>query len=206
MDLQAIHDTISQQNLIMQRLERNMRRIEDSYGRVSSRLDALEAKAEMPPKDTGDSPRLRRTQTGAVRQKEQTEDTGKVDGRSEGNEKADGEPEGTPDDTVEKKERATALTARVKSAIRSSLQDGSVNDALDKFQASVKLTDEATGALSEIASLVKASLDQDQGVMKLGSMPVPGGSLSLLLEMAKTPQFQRFIANVVAQALKEAEA
>lgn len=93
-----------------------------------------------------------------------------------------------------------------KSAIRSSLQDGSVNDALDKFQASVKLTDEATGALSEIASLVKASLDQDQGVMKLGSMPVPGGSLSLLLEMAKTPQFQRFIANVVAQALKEAEA
>ena len=27
-----------------------------------------------------------------------------------------------------------------------------------------------------------------------------------LLEMAKTPQFQRFIANVVAQALKEAEA
>jgi hypothetical protein len=200
MDLQAIHDAISEQKLIMQRLERNMRRIEDSYGRVSSRLDALETKAEMPPKDTGDSPRFRRAHTGAVPQREQTEGTEKVD------EKVDDKPEGTPDDSVEKKERATALTARVKSAIRSSLQDGSVNDALDKFQASVKLTDEATGALSEIASLVKASLDQDQGVMKLGSMPVPGGSLSLLLEMAKTSQFQRFIANVVAQALKEAEA
>lgn len=200
MDLQAIHDAISEQKLIMQRLERNMRRIEDSYGRVSSRLDALEAKAETPPKDTGDSPRFRRAHTGAVPQREQTEDTEKVD------EKVDDKPEGTPDDSVEKKERATALTARVKSAIRSSLQDGSVNDALDKFQASVKLTDEATGALSEIASLVRASLDQDQGVMKLGSMPVPGGSLSLLLEMAKTPQFQRFIANVLAQALKGAEA
>jgi hypothetical protein len=37
-------------------------------------------------------------------------------------------------------------------------------------------------------------------------MPIPGGSLALLLEMAKTPQFQRFIANVIAQVLKETEA
>jgi predicted nucleic acid-binding Zn-ribbon protein len=196
MDLQAIHDAISQQNLIMQRLERNMKRIEDSYGRVSSRLDALEAKAETPPTDIGDSRRFRRAQASSVPENKETGDTEKTDDRLEG----------APNDTAEKEEKATTLTARVKSAIRGSVQDGSVNAALDKFQASVKLTDEATGALSEIASLVRASLDQDQNVMQLGSMPIPGGSLALLLEMAKTPQFQRFIANVVAQTLKEVEA
>ena len=110
-----------------------------------------------------------------------------------------------PEDTEEKDNSSSALTARVKAAIRSSIQDGSVNTTLDKFQASVKLADEATRALSEIASLVKASLEQDQGVMQLGAVPLPGGSLSLLLEMAKTPQFQRFIANIVAQTLKESE-
>ena len=47
MDLRSIHDVISQQNLIMEKLERNMRRIEDSYSRVSSRLDALEAKGQI---------------------------------------------------------------------------------------------------------------------------------------------------------------
>ena len=196
MDLQAIHDAISQQGLIMQRLERNMRRIEDSYGRVSSRLDALEAKAETPSTGTGDSLRFKTVQASAVPDEERTGDT----------ENSDGKPEGPPDDTVERKEKAKALTTRVKSAIRSSIQDGSVNAALDKFQASVKLTDEATGALSEIASLIRASLDQDQSAMQLGTMPIPGGSLALLLEMAKTPQFQRFIANAVAQVLKEVEA
>jgi hypothetical protein len=196
MDLQAIHDTISQQNSIMQRLERNMRRIEDSYGRVSSRLDALEAGAEMPPTYAGDSLSTRKVQVSSVRETKQTGDTENPDDRQEG----------APDDSTEKKEKAEALTARVKSAIRSSIQDGSVSAALDKFQASVKLTDEATGALSEIASLIRASLEQEQNTMQLGAMPIPGGSLALLLEMAKTPQFQRFIANVVAQILKEAEA
>ena len=39
--------------------------------------------------------------------------------------KADEKPEGTSDkDTAEKKERTKAFTARVKSAIRSSIQDG----------------------------------------------------------------------------------
>jgi hypothetical protein len=175
--------------------------MEDSYSRVSSRLDALEAKPEMSPKDTGERSRRRRTFASDVSDGEQAEDTKKME------EKADEKPEGTSDkDTAEKKERTKAFTARVKSAIRSSIQDGSINTALEKFQASVKLTDEATGALAEIASLVRAALEQDQDSVTLGSMPIPGGSLALLLEMAKTPQFQRFIANVIAQVLKETEA
>lgn len=201
MDMQAIYDAISEQKLIMQRLERNMRQMEDSYSRVSSRLDALEARSEMPHKDTGERSRRRRTFASDVSDGEQAEDTKKME------EKADEKPEGTSDkDTAEKKERTKAFTARVKSAIRSSIQDGSINTALEKFQASVKLTDEATGALAEIASLVRAALEQDQDSVTLGSMPIPGGSLALLLEMAKTPQFQRFIANVIAQVLKETEA
>jgi len=199
MDLQAIHDAISQQNLIMQRMERNMRRIEDSYGRVSSRLDALEAKEQTPPPNTGESRRLRRAQATSVADSKDSEDSDK-------NEKPDDKVEDISKDTEEREEKGRALTARVKYAIRSSIQDGSVSAALDKFQASVKLTDEATSALSEIASLVKASLEQDQDVIQLGSAPLPGGSLALLLEMAKTPQFQRFIANIVAQVLKGAEA
>lgn len=201
MDLQAIHDAISQQNLIMQRLDRNMKRIEESYSRVSSRLDALEAKAETPEANTGESRRQKRAQASSILNNKKTDDTEMTNNRAED----------APEDTVERENKgpaqtAPALTQRVKSAIRSSIQDGSVTHTLDKFQASIKLTDEATGALSEIASLVKASLDQDQDVIQLGSAPIPGGSLALLLEMAKTPQFQRFIANVVAQALREAEA
>jgi hypothetical protein len=194
MDLQSIHDAISQQNLIMQRLERNMRRIEDSYGRVSSRLDALETKAETSSIDIRDNRRTGKVKTSSVPEKQEAGDTENIEDKLEG----------APDATVEREKNASTLTARVKSAIRGSLQDGSVNAALDKFQASVKLTDEAAGALSEIASLVRASLEQDQGGLQLGSMPLPGGSLALLLELAKTPQFQRFIANAVAQVLKEA--
>jgi hypothetical protein len=198
MDLQAIHDAISQQNLIMQRMERNMRRIEDSYGRVSSRLDALEAKEQTPPPNTGESRRFRRAQASSGADSKDREGSGT-------NEKPDDKVEDISKDTGEREEKGRALTARVKYAIRSSIQDGSISAALDKFQASVKLTDEATSALSEIASLVKVSLEQDQDVIHVGSSPLPGGSLALLLEMAKTPQFQRFIANVLAQVLKEAE-
>ncbi len=193
MDLRAIHDAISQQNLLMQRLERNMRRIEDSYSQVSSRLDALETKKEISPPDPGES-----------RRHELIEASNGVD--SEDIEKAKDIAEDASEGTKEEENRNSALTARVKAAIRSSIEDGSVSATLDKFQASVELADEATRALSEIASLVKASLEQDQGVMQLGAVPLPGGSLALLLEMAKTPQFQRFIANIVAQALKESEA
>jgi len=196
MDLQTIHDAISQQNSLMERLERNMRRIEDSYSRVSSRLDALEAKAEAPPTSAGERRRFQSTQRSIVPAIKDIGDT----------EKTEDKPEDAPEDTPDREEKASSLTARVKSAIRGSIQDGSVNTALDKFQASVRLADEATCALSEIASLVRTSLEQDHNVMQLGSVPIPGGSLALLLEMAKTPQFQRFIANIVAQALKEAEA
>lgn len=196
MDLQAIHDSMSQQNLIMQRMERNMRRMEDSYGRVIARLDALEAKGQTSPADTHESRRHRRSETADATDTKVSEEPEKVDDKTE-----------TPsEDSLERENKGQAFTARVKSAIRSSIQDGSVNATLDKFQASIKLTDEATGALSEIASLVKTSLEQDQSVTQVGSVPIPGGSLALLLEMAKTPQFQRFIANIVAQALKEAEA
>ena len=79
MDMQAIYDAISEQKLIMQRLERNMRQMEDSYSRVSSRLDALEAKPEMSPKDTGERSRRRRTFASYVSDGEQAEDTIKIE-------------------------------------------------------------------------------------------------------------------------------
>ncbi|MEW6230100.1 MAG: hypothetical protein AB1700_18790, partial [Bacillota bacterium] len=47
-EFQAIQEAIGQQNLIMQRLERNLRRLEDSYGKVTARLDAIEAARAAP--------------------------------------------------------------------------------------------------------------------------------------------------------------
>lgn len=183
-ELQAIHEAISQQNLIMQRLERNLRRLEDSYGKAESRLDALERS--------------------------------RADHRPEKVQLSEGQTSEQPAGPGERRSRPTSavsdggvpsLGTRAKSTIRGAIVDGSINTTLDKLQASLKLADDAAGSLSQIASLVRSSLDEGgAGFIQGEGIPIPGGSLALLLELAKTPQFQRFIAKIVAETLRNSDA
>lgn len=216
-ELQAIQEAIGQQNLVMQRLERNLRRLEDSYSKVTSRLEAIESVriAPDPPDKAASVERGRpgHLMSSSGHKKEAprepsdgpasgpgptpgplSEDSGKAPAGHAGSDNADSGS--TPASHLK-------LLVRAKSALRGAILDGSVNATLDRVQSSLSFADEAAGALSQISAMVKASLEGSTGIQEFGITPIPGGSLALLLDLAKTPQFQKFIAGIVSQFLKD---
>ncbi|MEW5866055.1 MAG: hypothetical protein AB1774_04250 [Bacillota bacterium] len=205
-ELQAIQEAIGQQNLIMQRLERNLRRLEDSYGKVTARLDAIEAARAAP--DPEKAPTAEKARPGHL---VSFGGQGKHTSReSSDNPGATPTPEAPPardpgPAPAQEAGSRPSLAARAKSALRGAILDGSVNATLDKVQTSLQYADEAAGAISQIGAMVKASLEASPDIRQTGIVPIPGGSLALLLDLAKTSQFQKFIANIVAQFLKESE-
>lgn len=202
-EFQAIQEAIGQQNLIMQRLERNLRRLEDSYGKVTARLDAIEAARAAPDPEKASAAEKARpghlVSFGGEGKHASRESSNNPGPTPTPEAPQPGDPSPAP---AQEAGPHPSLAARTKSALRGAILDGSVNATLDKVQASLKHADEAAGAISQISAMVKASLE-GMDIRQAGIVPIPGGSLALLLDLAKTPQFQKFIANIVAQFLKE---
>lgn len=232
-EIQTLQEAVAQQTLILQRLERGLKRLEESYDNVSLRLEAIETArqgngpggAALGPEkgqagNTGNAakptvgnreymrdrasrahsspaatnvPEAVNAPAANPRPPEPGEPTQGDGGQSETPARP-GTPASRPD-----------LLARAKVAIRSAIADGTVNNTLDKVQSSLKLADEAAGALAQISALVKSSLTESASLQGSGPPPIPGGSITLLLELAKTPQFQRFAASMLTQFLKDAD-
>lgn len=231
-EMQMLQEAVVQQNQVLQRLERSLRRLEESYEKVSSRLDAVESScapggeettSAAPPVERGAERGRVAASGGFMRAAIQNRETARgahqhrqngpaVEPTPGGNAPA-GNGNGAPGNEAKPsdigKETAPAsrpnLISRAKVVLRGAIADGSVNSTLDKVQSSIKLADEAAGALAQISAMVKASLAESAGVREAGSLPIPGGSLTLLLELAKTPQFQRFVAGMLTQFLKDAD-
>lgn len=192
-ELQTVLDAVSQQNAVLQRLERNLRRLEDAQARLASRVDAVEAARASAPAEPPAAPERTRSTTIPFRPANPSKET----------------PVAEPDPPPEPKDEAPAaapqltFVTRAKSVLRGAILDGTVGNTLDKVQSTLKLADEAAGALAQISAMVKASLELGEGTRGAGAAPIPGGSWPLLLELAKTPQFQKFIANILVQFLRE---
>ncbi len=224
-EIQTLQEAVAQQNQLLQRLERSLRRLEGSYEKVSSRLDAVEAAREANgPEATpavekgrvggpggllrsgGQSRGIADERSAYGRGGPPASQTPGKDAPPGDHDEAplDGAGPGEPDGEPAPASRPN-LIARAKTVIRGAIADGSVNSSLDRVQSSLKLADEAAGALSQISVLVKALLEEGEGIQQSRPMQIPGGSLALLLDLAKTPQFQKFIAGMLAQFLKDAD-
>ncbi|MGE5592898.1 MAG: hypothetical protein ACM3X3_04330 [Betaproteobacteria bacterium] len=232
-EIQTLQEAVAQQSLILQRLERSLKRLEESYDNVSSRLEAIEAArpgnsaaGTVSTADKGRAGAAGSAVKSTVGNREYLRDrASRAHGNpaaanipdaanaraadpppSEPNEPApsDGGQSDAPPRPGTPASRPDLLS-RAKIAIRSAIADGTVNNTLDKVQSSLKLADEAAGALAEISALVKSSLTESASLQGSGPPPIPGGSITLLLELAKTPQFQRFAASMLTQFLKDAD-
>lgn len=224
-EIQTLQEVIAQQSLVLQRLERTLKRLEESYDKMSSRLDAIET--ARPGNSTAETPAAAERGRSAV--------PGSLAGPGAGNREVvrervsrihrnpaaaqapggdapssvsdgpahDGDGRGDGSRVPDAPASHPNLLSRAKVALRGAIADGAVNNTLSRIQSSLKLADEATGALAEISALVKASLTEDPSLQGSGALPIPGGSLTLLLDLAKTPQFQRFVAGMLAQFLKD---
>ncbi|NLG78708.1 MAG: SlyX family protein [Firmicutes bacterium] len=226
-EIQTLQEAVAQQNQVLQRLERSLKRLEESYDRMSSRVDAMEiARPGNGPAET--TPAVEKGRSGApaslTRSGGQSKDlTRERVSRTHGNPVAaqvpgvDAPPVEHDGPTHDESGQSHAsqgpgtsasrpnLLSRAKLALRGAIADGTVNNTLDKIQSSLKLADEAAGALSQISAMVKASLEQSAGVQGSGAPPSHGVSFPLLLDLAKTPQFQRFVASMLTHFLEDVD-
>ncbi|MCR4401329.1 MAG: hypothetical protein NUW12_00885 [Firmicutes bacterium] len=224
-EMPTLQEVVAQQSLVLQRLERTLRRLEESHDKISSRLDAIEN--ARPGNGTAETPAAaERGRYGAmggfvgpgtgnrevlrerVSRLHRNPAASQASGGNAPSSDSDGSAHGGngPDKASQMSDAQASqpnLLSRAKVALRGVIADGTVNATLNRVQSSLKLADEATGALAEISALVKASLTEEPGLQGSEVPPVPAGSLSLLLELAKTPQFQRFVASMLAQFLKD---
>ncbi|MBC7082548.1 MAG: hypothetical protein QME82_01145 [Bacillota bacterium] len=226
-EIQTLQEAVAQQNLVLQRLERSLKRLEESYDRMSSRVDAIETArpgngpAETTPavekgragapgsfmRSGGQSRELVRERVSRTHGNPAAAQVPGVDAPSVGHDESTHDESGQSDASQGPSTPASRpnLLSRAKTALRGAIADGTVNSTLDRIQSSLKLADEAAGALSQISAMVKASLEQSAGVQGSGAPPPPGVSLPLLLDLAKTPQFQKFVAAMLTHFLMDVD-